>query len=227
MSRHAVDLAQQAGRREKAAVYEAGVAVWEASFGNAPAARRSATEALELSKGRDVEYGVAFAMALAGDYSRAEALADDLERRFPEDTFVRFTYGPTLRALFALNRGEPANALELLQVAAPYDLALSGLAFFGFFGGLYPAYVRGEAFLAAHQGPEAAAEFQKFLDHRGIVFGDPMGALARLQLGRAFALSGDKTKAKTAYQDFLALWKEADPDIPILRQAKAEYAKLK
>ena len=97
----------------------------------------------------------------------------------------------------------------------------------GFFGALYPIYVRGEAYLAAHQGAEAAAEFQKILDHRGIVVSDPIGALARLQLGRAFALSGDKTKAKTAYQDFLTLWKDADPDIPILKQAKAEYARLR
>jgi tetratricopeptide (TPR) repeat protein len=131
-----------------------------------------------------------------------------------------------LRALLALNHSEPSKAIELLQIAVPYDLGAPRSGFHGFFGTLYPVYVRGEAYLAAHQGAEAAAEFQKILDHRGIVVSDPVGALAHLQLGRAFALSGDKTKAKTAYQDFLALWKDADPDIPILKQAKAEYAKL-
>ena len=182
-------------------------------------------EALELSKARDVEYGAAFALALAGDSSRSQALANDLERRFPEDTSVRFNYRPTLRALFALNRGEPTNAIKLLQIAVPYELAIPGIDFFGFFGTLYPVYVRGEAYLAAHKGAEAAAEFRKILDHRGIVVSDPIGAVARLQLGRAFVLSGEKTKAKTAYQDFLTLWKDADPNIPILRQATAESAK--
>jgi eukaryotic-like serine/threonine-protein kinase len=180
MSRRAVDLAQQAGQRESAATYKAGVAVWEAFFGNAPEARRSAMAALELSKGRDLEYGAAFALALAGDSSRPEELASDLEKRFPEDTSVKYTYLPTLRALFALNRGDSANAIALLQVAAPYELAMPSIAFVGFFGGLYPAYVRGEAFLAGRQGAAAATEFQKILDHRGIVFGDPIGALAHL-----------------------------------------------
>ena len=226
MSRRAVDLAQQAGRRERAAVYETGVAVWEAFYGNAPAARRSAMVALELSKGWDVEYGAAFALALSGDSSRSQALANNLEKRFPEDTSVRFSYLPALRGLFALSHGDPSKAIDLLQTAVPYDLAQTGIGFFGFFGNLYPAYVRGEAYLAAHQVTEAATEFQKILDHRGIVFADPVGAMARVQLGRAFALSGDKAKAKTAYQDFLTLWKDADPDIPILQQAKAEYANL-
>jgi serine/threonine protein kinase/Tfp pilus assembly protein PilF len=226
ISRRAVDLAQQAGQRERAAIYEAGAAGWEAFFGNAPAARQTATAALELSTGRDVEYGAAFALALAGDSSRSEALANDLGRRFPEDTSVQFSYLPTLRALFALSHGKPSGAVELLQVAVPYELAQTGIGFFACFGNLYPAYVRGEAYLAAHQGAEAAAEFQKILDHRGIVLSDPIGALAHLQLGRALALSGDKTRAKTAYQDFLTLWKDADPDIPIFKQAQAEYAKL-
>ena len=226
MSRRAADLAQQAAQRERAALYETGAALWEAFFGNAPAARRSAMAALELSKDRDVEYGAAFALALSGDSSRSQALANDLERRFPEDTSVRFSYLPALRALLALNHGEPSKAIELLQIAVPYELGAPRSSFHGFFGTFYPVYVRGEAYLAAHQGAEAAAEFQKILDHRGIVVSDPIGALAHLQLGRAFALSGDKTKAKAAYQDFLTLWKDADPDIPILKQAKAEYAKL-
>jgi eukaryotic-like serine/threonine-protein kinase len=125
-----------------------------------------------------------------------------------------------------LNRGDPAKAIEVLQAAVPDELGAPNSTQFGFFGALYPAYVRGQAYLAAHQGAEAAAEFQKILDHRGIVASDPVGAMARLQIGRAFVLSGDKAKAKTAYQDFLAVWKDADPDIPILEQAKAEHSKL-
>jgi serine/threonine protein kinase/tetratricopeptide (TPR) repeat protein len=224
-SRRAVDLAQRAAHRERAAMYKTGAAVWEAFFGDAPEARRSAMAALEVSKGRDVEYGAAFALALSGDSSRPQALTNDLERRFPEDTEVRFIYVPTLRAVLALNNGEPRNAIELLKTAVPYELAVPG-SWFGFFGALYPVYVRGLAYLAAHQGAEAAAEFQKILDHRGIVGSDPIGALAHLQLGRALAISPDKAKAKAAYQDFLTLWKDADLDIPILKQAKAEYDRL-
>jgi predicted Ser/Thr protein kinase len=226
MSRRAVDMAQRAGERERAATYEAGKAVWQAFYGIAPAAKQSAAAALGLSKGRDVEYGAAFALALAGDLSRSQALARDLDKRFPEDTSVQFNYLPALRALFALNDRKPQEAIELLQVAAPYDFAVPAIDFNAFFGGLYPAYVRGEAYLAARQPIKAAGEFQKILDHRGLVVADPVGAMARLQLGRAFALSGDKTKAKVAYQDFLTLWKEADPEIPIFKQAKAEYARL-
>ena len=228
MSRRAVDLAQQAGQRERAAVFESGAAVWEALFGNLSAARRKASEALELSKGRDVEYGAAFALALAKDFSRSQALAKDLENRFPEDTSVQFSYLPTLRALFALNRGESSHAIELLQIAVPYELAVPSIDYYFFFGGLYPAYVRGEAYLAAHHGVEAAAEFQKILDHPGIVLSDPIGALAHLGLARAYDLQGDTAKATAAYQDFLTLWKDADTDtdIPIYKQAKAEYTKL-
>ena len=155
------------------------------------------------------------------------ALADDLEKRFPEDTFAKFTYVPVLRALAALERGRPTDSVERLQIALPYELAVNGLNFNQFYlGGLHSAYVRGEALMAAKRYTEAAAEFQKILDHRGIVGTDPIGVLAHLQLGRVFALSGDKTKAKAAYQAFLALWKDADADIPILKQAKAEYARL-
>jgi DNA-binding winged helix-turn-helix (wHTH) protein/tetratricopeptide (TPR) repeat protein len=226
MSRRAVDLAQQAGQRERAATYETAAAVWEASYGNRRLARASAMAALALSQGRDVEYGAALALALSGDFSRTLLLANDLERRFPEDTSVRRSYLPALRGLLALNRREPAKAIEQLENAPSQEMAVTGITFFAFFGSLYPAYVRGEAYLATHQGPEAALEFQKILDHRGIAVGDPMGALAHLQLGRAYALAGDRIKAKTAYQDFLTLWKGADPDIPVLEQAKTEYAKL-
>jgi tetratricopeptide (TPR) repeat protein len=131
-----------------------------------------------------------------------------------------------LRALFALKNGEPAKAVELLQIAAPYELGAPHSSCLGFYGALYLVYVRGEAYLEAHQGAEAAAEFQKIVDHRNTVVSDPIGALAHLQLGRAFVMSGDKTRAKAAYQEFLTLWKDADPEIPILKQAKAEYARL-
>jgi ATP/maltotriose-dependent transcriptional regulator MalT len=221
-SQRAVDLAQLSSLRQKAALYEAEAALWQALYGKAPEAASGAREARRLSRDRDVLYGAAFALVVSGDSSQARAVVDDWEKRFPEDTSVRFNCQPVLRALLALQRGEPSQAIELLQIAVPYELGepRSG------FGALYPIYVRGEAYLAGHQGVEAAAEFQKILDHREIVVSDPIGALAHLQLERAFALSGDKVKAKAAYQDFLTLWKDADPDIPILKQAKAEYAKL-
>jgi len=226
-SRRAVDLARQRCHRENAAQHEAGAAVGEILFGNVSEARRSAISTLDLSKDRDAEYGAALALALSRDSSRSQVLADDLNKRFPEDTLVVFSYLPALRAVLALNRGKPSTAIELLQVAAPYELGCQGSGTVGFAGSLYPIYVRGEAYLAAHQGSEAAAEFQKILDHRGIVVSNPIGALAHLQIGRAYALSGDKAKSKSAYQDFLTLWKDADPDIPIFKEAKAEYEKLK
>jgi eukaryotic-like serine/threonine-protein kinase len=225
-SERAVDLAQQSAEPERAALFETGAALREAFFGNVSTARQSASAVLKLSKGRDVEYGAVFALALSGDSSRPQTFANDLERRFPEDTAVRFNYLPALRGLLALKHSEPAKAIELLQLAAPYELGSPPSTFYGFFGSTYPVYVRGLAYLAAHQGAEAAKEFQKILDHRGIVVSDPIGALAHLQLGRAYAMQSDKAKARTAYQDFLTLWRDADPGIPILKQAKAEYAKL-
>ena len=225
-AQRAAVLAQQSGQRERAALYQNGAALWEAFFGNAPAARLSAAAALDLAKSREVDYGAAFALALAGDSSQPQTLASDLEKRFPEDTCVRFSYLPALRAVLALKHGEPLKAIEQLQIAAPYELGAPQSSFFGSYGAMYPVYVRGEAYLAASHYPEAAAEFQKILAHRGVVLVDPIGALARWRLGRAFALSGDTARAKTAYQDFLTLWKDADLDIPIFKQAKAEYAKL-
>jgi eukaryotic-like serine/threonine-protein kinase len=225
-SLHAVDLALQADHRERAAEHEAGSAVREALFGHAPESRRAALAAHDLSNGRDVQYGAALALGLTLDSSLAQTLANDLEKRFPEDTFVKFSYLPALRALFALNRNEPLKAIEFLQAAAPYELGWQASGSAGFVGSLYPIYVRGDAYLAAHQGARAAVEFQKILDHRGIVGADPIGALARLQLARAFVQAGNVTNAKSAYQNFLALWKDADPDIPIFKEAKAENAAL-
>ena len=225
-SRNAVLVAQQSGQSERAALFETGEALREAFFGNEVAAKKRAIEALELAKDREVEYGAAFALALAGDVSHAREHVDSLEKQYPEDTSVRFSYLPALQALLALHQKDSAKAIELLQISTPYELGTPPSANFGYFGALYPVYVRGQAYLAAGRGVEATAEFQKILNHRGIVVTDPIGALAHLQLGRAFALSGDKVRAKAAYQDFLTLWKDADEDIPVLRQARIEYARL-
>jgi DNA-binding winged helix-turn-helix (wHTH) protein/tetratricopeptide (TPR) repeat protein len=229
MSRRAADLAGKAGRRDTEALYEADEAVREALFGYVSTARQKAGEALELSKSRDVEYGAALALALSGDPSRSQALMEDLARRFAEDTRLQLTYVPTLRALLALNHKQPANSVELLQTAIPNELGMpseGGSEYLLGAGNLYPAYVRGLAYLAAHRGVDAAGEFQKILDHRGIVISDPIGALARLQLGRSYAVSGNKGKAKSAYENFLTLWQDADSDIPILKQANTEYVML-
>ena len=190
-SSRAMDLARQEGRSEAAATYQAARAVWEAVCGNAAEAKRNAMAALALSNGRDVKYMGALALALSGDSSRSQPLADDLEERFPEDTFAKFTYVPVLRGLSALDRKKPTDSVEQLQIALPYELAVNGLNFNHFYlGGLHSAYVRGEALVAAHRYAEAAAEFQKILDHRGIVGADPIGALAHVQLGRAFVVIG-------------------------------------
>jgi len=225
----AVQIAQKSGRRERAGLFEAATAVWEAFYGNAAAARQSATRALELGRGgREVDYAAAFALALAGDLPQSRALAQDLAREFPEDTSVQFMYLPTLRALFSLNRPAPdaAAAIHALQTASRYDLALGRVGFIGRFGGLYPIYVRGLAYLAARQPAEAVGEFQRILDHRSMVLVDPMDAMARLQLARALALSGDTVNAKGVYSDLLTLWKNADPDISVLKEARAEFARL-
>ena len=224
-SRQAVASAERAEEKETAAGYEADAAMREALFGNEAEARQRARTVLALSNGRDVEYGAALALALAGEAHRAQALADDLGRRFPEDTIVQFNYLPTINAQFALERNDISTAIEALQVAAPYELGLPGTG--SFMPGLYPVYVRGEAYLARHQGIEAAAEFQKILSHRSVVQNESIGALAHLSLARAYVSQGDTAKARAAYQDFFTLWKDADPDIPILFAAKAEYAKLK
>jgi serine/threonine protein kinase/tetratricopeptide (TPR) repeat protein len=225
LSRRATDLARQAHQLDRAGIFEASAAVREAFFGNFREAQQSAKAALDISKSRDVEYGAALALAVSGDNKGSESLMRDLEQRFPEDTFVRFTYVPIIRSLLALKHKDSFSALEHLQSAAPYDIAIPG-SWFGFFGNIYAPYVRGLAFLAARRYTEAAAEFQKILDHPGIVFTDPVRVVARLQLGRTLTSAGDRMKARAAYVGFLFLWKEADADIPLLKQAKAEYALL-
>jgi eukaryotic-like serine/threonine-protein kinase len=224
-SRRAMDSAERSGEKEPAATYIALSGLREALFGDADEARRRATLAMERSTDRDVQYAAALAFAYAGEDGRAQALTDDLGKKFPEATIVQFNYLPTVRAKLAVSRGNAAEALDNLSAAVPYELGQTTSSTYGWTA-LYPIFVRGEAFLAAHQGSKAAAEFQKILDHRGIVLNAPIGALAHLQLGRAYAMQGDTAKAKSAYQGFFTLWNDADPDIPILREAKVEYAKL-
>lgn len=162
------------------------------------------------------------ALAFAGENDRAQAIVNDLEKRFPADTLLQNFWLPTIQAQVELNRGNAAHAVDLLQKVAPYDLSEQG----GGDGAMAPAWVRGEALLALKKGDDAGKEFQKVIDHSGLVGQWPIGALAHLELGRARAMAGDTPGARQAYQDFLALWKDADPDIPTLKQAKEEYAKL-
>jgi eukaryotic-like serine/threonine-protein kinase len=218
LNQGAIDLAQHANRKEEAAVYEA-VAAWsEVLSGNLGLASRQARHALELSTGKHVEGICAVVLALGSDSARATRLAKDLAVRFPEDTQVRLIYLPEIRAAIALRSGDAAGAVENLAAAAPFDLAF----IFPNFGSV-SAYLRGEAYLAERNGPAAVGEFQKLLDHPALF---PNYSIARLQIGRAYALSGDTAKARAACQEFFTLWKNADPDLPILKQAKAEYAKL-
>jgi eukaryotic-like serine/threonine-protein kinase len=214
----AVASARRAGEEEVAAGYLAGAALREALVGNARQARIEAASALLASNGRDTEATAALALALAGDLVQAQGLADDLAKRFPQDTVVQFNYLPTIRAAIALGEKSPARAIADLQAASPFELGTTLLT-------LYPVYMRGQAYLAGRQGLLAAAEFQKILDHPGIAFNEIIVPLAHLGLGRARALSGDKPGAHKAYQDFFALWQHADPTLPILQQAKAEYTR--
>jgi DNA-binding winged helix-turn-helix (wHTH) protein len=223
LSRQASNSAKRARENETSATYEAVAALREGLFGNANQAGQRTALAKERSGGPDKYYAVVLALAYTGDGS--QGLADNFSENFPENTVVQFNYLPTLRAKLALNHANPQQALDTLEVAAPYELGLPTLSFYNW-PNLYPVYVRGEAYLAAHKGREAAAEFQKILGHRGIVLNEPIGALAHLQLGRAYAMQGDTAKSRAAYQDFLTLWKDADPNIPRLLEAKAEYAKL-
>jgi serine/threonine protein kinase/tetratricopeptide (TPR) repeat protein len=241
LTRRAVDSAIRADSKENGAIWQENAAIEQAAFGNPAEARQSAAEALKLaptSQGVEVEAALAFAMA--GDTARAESLAQDLGKRFPLDTKMQSLWLPAIQAQLALNgdKKNPAAALNALQAAAPIELG--GIAFVNNISCLYHVYVRGEAYLAAGQGKEAAAEFQKIIDHSGIVWNCWTGALAHLGVARANALQAKTFKAQgqgadadaarvralAAYKDFLALWKDADADIPILKEAKAEYAKL-
>ena len=194
-SRHAIDRAKHAGEKDATALYAGTSGLREAWFGNTGEARRRATLALKLSTGRDLQYFAALAFAYARDDARAKALADDLDKRFPEDTIVQFNYLPSVRGKLALNQGDVSGAIEILGVAAPYELGATRAIDLNWTA-MFPVFVRGEAYLAARRGSEAAAEFQKILDHRGLVLNQPIGALAHLGLGRAYALQGDTPRPR-------------------------------
>lgn len=223
LSRRAVESARKNDDKEAATIYAAQAAVREALVGYADLARQQAHAVQAPSNSRDAESLSAIAFALAGDFTEAKRLADDLTRRFPEDTIVQFTYLPVIHAAGLFEGGARTAASDSLTTTTPYELG-GNLLTLNFI--LYPVYVRGEGYLASKNGPAAIAEFEKILDHPGAVRTEPIGALARLQLGRAYLLSGNQDRAKNCYQDFFTLWKDADPDIPLLKQAKAEYAKL-
>jgi eukaryotic-like serine/threonine-protein kinase len=218
LTRRAMDSAARNDAKELSARYQAEAALREAEAGSREQARADAGAAAKLAANGEVLANAALAMARAGDTSAAEKLADELDKSFPVDTIIQKYRLPTIRAAIALQRQDPNQALELLQVTSPMELGDEGY--------LLPVYLRGEAYLMLHDGKAAAVEFQKFIDHRGLVANFPWGALARLQLGRAYTLSSDKNEARAAYQEFLGLWKDADPDMPIFKEAKAEYAKL-
>jgi ATP/maltotriose-dependent transcriptional regulator MalT len=222
--RQSLELAQRQHLVEPAGLTAALEALTEAQFGNAGRARQRAREALGMARGNST-YGVAGeALAFSGDLRQAQAVADELARRFPNDTLVRSLSIPVIRATAEVERGDTRAAIESLRQVAPYEMGSGGPR--PVTGPYSPIYVRGLAYLRARQAREAAAEFQKIVDHPGVAPASPVRALAVLGLARAYALGGDTAAARKSYQDFLALWKDADPDIPILRQAKAEYAKL-
>ncbi len=224
-SRLAVESAQRAEKKEAAMLWQMNGALREAEFGNRQKARHGAATALSVAPTRDLQTLAALTLAQSGDAARARAMSDDLARRYPLDTLINGYWLPTIRAAIELDRNNPAEAIKLLQATESYEL---GVVLFTAGGKvpLHPAYVRGQAYLALHRGKEAAAEYQKFIDHWGAVRNFPLGALARLGLARAYAMQRDSAKAHIAYQDFLTLWKDADPDIPILKKAKAEYSRL-
>jgi hypothetical protein len=224
LTRQAADSARRAEEKENAAEYAGHNSLREALVGKADWAKEDAQSALAKIRGKHGEGFSAIAFALAGDSADANTSINDLTKRFPQDTVVQTQYLPMARAALALKSGNAQAALDALSAATPYELGHTNDVFTF---ALYPVYLRGEAYLAAKNGTAAAGEFQKVLDHSGIVGNEPIGALARLGLGRAYALSGDSAKAKGAYRDFFALWQNADPDVPLLTQAQAEFAVLK
>ena len=223
-SRRAVDSAVRNDSKETGALWQVNAALREAEFGNAAAAKQGVTAALALAPGRDVKLFAALTLARSGEAARAKAIVEEMEKNYASDTNLKVYWLPTIKAAIELNANSSTQATMLLEAAAPYELADPPQLQLGT---MYPVYIRGQAQLVAHNGAAAATEFQKFLDHRGITLNFPLGALAHLGLARSYALQGDTAKARAAYQDFLALWKDADPDIPILIAAKSEYANLK
>jgi tetratricopeptide (TPR) repeat protein len=223
LARQAADSAVRADAKETAAQWLAFQAVREVEVGNASAAREAVARALALAPGRDVKVLSALALARSGESAQSKAIMEALKKSEPSNTFLKVYWFPVLEASMAIAQHAPDRAVIALEPALPYELGNpppENIAT------MHPAYLRGLAYLDEKKGTAAAAEFQKFLDHPGIVQNFLLGSLARLQLGRAYAISGDPAKAKIAYQNFFALWKDADPDVPILKEAKAEYEKL-
>jgi tetratricopeptide (TPR) repeat protein len=221
LARRASDSAVRSDAKETGAQWLASQALREAELGNVAAARQGVARALALAPGRDVRVISALALARSGETAQSRTILEALQKSEPTNTYLKVYWFPVIEASIAMVQQAPDRAIVALEPALPYEL-----------GGpppgvpMYPPYIRGLAYLAQRNGPAAAAEFQKFLDRPGVVQNFLLGSLAHLQLGRAYVISGDTAKAKTAYQDFLTLWKDADPDVPILKEAKAEYAKL-
>ena len=222
-SRRAIDSAVRSNAKESAAMWQANEALREAEFGNSTLARQDVAAAMKLAPGRDVKLLGALALARAGETAQAKVFADDLQKNYPSETVYKLYWLPTISAALAMDANNATQAIESLEATAPYEL---GVPEQFQLGTMYPVYLRGVAYLENRNGIAAAQQFQRILDHPGLTINFPLGALARLGLGRAYALSGDKEKARGAYQEFLTLWKDADPDIPVLKQAKAENEKL-
>jgi len=222
-SRRAVDSAIRSDSKETAALWQVNAALREAEFGNAAEARQGVAAALALAPGRDVKVFAALTLARIGETARSKALVDDLEKNYGSNSVLKLYWLPTVKAAIELSKGDSAQVFRILEAAAPYELGSPPPLQIGT---LYPAYLRGQAYLLAHNGNAAAAEFQKLLDHRGIVVNSVTASIAHLQIARAFAMAGDAAKAKAAYQGFVSSWREADADIPVLKEAKAEFAKV-
>ncbi len=223
LTRRAADSAERTNEKETAAEYLGHSSVREALVGNMDAAKQDAKAALLLSGSRQSTAFSAIALALAGDSAPATRLSDELRKEFPADTIVQSSYLPMIRAAMAMRSGDGRRAVEILAAAEPYELGDTNTSFTF---AMYPVYLRGLADLGAKQGAAAQVEFQKILNHSGVVGNQPIGALAHLGLARSYALLGNIPKARDAYSNFLSLWKNADPDIPLLKDAKAEFAKI-
>ncbi len=225
LSQHAVESADRAGEKETAAKRELNAALREVEFGNIREARLRTAAALTLSSTRSPQVLAALVLARTGDTGRAQKIADELQKQNPLNTRINLYWLPCIRAAIQISRGNPSKAIDILNAAAPLELGVPGPQP-GIGVLLYPAYLRAQAELMLHQGKAAADEYQKFADHRTMVINSPLGALAHVGLARAYTMNGETAKARATYQDFLALWKDADPDIPIFVAAKAEYASL-
>ena len=223
LSAEAIDVAERNGGKEAAAAWSVNQALREAEFGNAARAQENARAAIGAGDNRDVEVQAALALSRAGEPVQARNIIEKLNAQYPLNSFLQHYWFPTIRAAIELNQGNAEAAIDALQGKTAYELGVPpGLNL----GPMYPVYIRGEAYLKARRPQDAAEQFRKMIEHRGVTMNFPLGSLAHLQLARALAMSGDTAAARREYQHFFALWKDADPEIPVLQTAKAEYAKL-